>query len=95
MKSLDSKFKLTETLMNYELLTEWFKICLKAGHLEILPQLNEKVLKKMGRMKFIRPLYKYLHKLDSKLAAEYFSQNKCNYSIIANEQIKKDLGLND
>lgn len=71
-KQIEEKLKLSELLLNFDLATEWFKICLKAGYTDILDRLDSKVLKKMGRMKFIRPLYRYLHKMDPKVTVDLF-----------------------
>lgn len=54
---------------------------------------NAKVLSKIGRMKFIRPIYKAIKAIDSQRAISIFNQNQAFYHPIAVTQIKKDLGL--
>jgi len=46
-----------------------------------------------GRMKFCRPIFRSVYKVDPKLAVEYFEENRQYYHPIASKLIAKDLGL--
>ncbi|KAJ7293982.1 peptidase family M1-domain-containing protein [Mycena rebaudengoi] len=46
-----------------------------------------------GRMKFCRPLFKAVHKVDSKLATDLWAAHKNNFHPIARRLIEKDLGI--
>ncbi|KAK7019843.1 leukotriene A-4 hydrolase [Favolaschia claudopus] len=46
-----------------------------------------------GRMKFCRPIFKAVHKVDEKLALDTWAKNKEAYHPIARRLIDKDLGL--
>ncbi|KAG8823910.1 hypothetical protein FRC19_002883 [Serendipita sp. 401] len=48
-----------------------------------------------GRMKFCRPVFKVLYKVDSKLAIKTFEANKTAFHPIARRMIAKDLGVAD
>jgi leukotriene-A4 hydrolase len=49
------------------------------------------LLGKVGRMKFVRPLYRKLNSVDRKLALETFEKNKDFYHPICKAQVEKDL----
>lgn len=60
LRALDERFNLTQQ-NNAEVLVAWLTLALEAGHLEVLPRVGE-FLRTVGRMKFLRPLYKSLAK---------------------------------
>ncbi len=66
-------------------------LCINSDYMEAVPKMDEKVLKKTGRGKFIKPLYQALNKKDSKLARELFDENKKYYSEIAIDMIENIL----
>lgn len=53
------------------------------------------LLGKVGRMKFVRPLYRKLNKVDRQLALETFEKNKDFYHPICRAQVEKDLKENE
>jgi len=46
-----------------------------------------------GRMKFCRPIFKAVHKVDRELSVAVFSQSKNAFHPIARKLIEKDLGM--
>jgi leukotriene-A4 hydrolase len=56
--ALEEQFGLTGTT-NYEVLVSWLVLALSSGHHRVLPRAEE-VLGAVGRMKFLRPLYRAL-----------------------------------
>jgi len=50
-----------------------------------------KLLGEVGRMKFVRPLYRGLMKMDYELAVETFEKNKDFYHPICRGMVAKDL----
>ncbi|KAK8124565.1 Leucine aminopeptidase 2 [Apiospora kogelbergensis] len=77
---------------NVELKTAYYGIALRAGDREAFPGICE-LLGSVGRMKFVRPLYRQLVKLDRALAVETFEKNKDFYPSTTKGQLAKDLGL--
>jgi hypothetical protein len=55
LRWLDALFHLTQQ-GNYELLVEWLTIAAASDHAEVFPRIRE-VLGRVGRMKYLRPLY--------------------------------------
>lgn len=73
-----------------ELSERYFVIGLKAKD-ESVYQPTAELLGKVGRMKFVRPLYRGLVKVDRKLAEETFEKNKDFYHPICRGMVEKDL----
>lgn len=46
-----------------------------------------------GRMKYVRPLFRALNKMDSSLAKKWFEELKAGYHPIAAGLVGKDLGV--
>lgn len=59
--------------------------------MNVVPLVESRLLQKIGRMKFIRPIYRELKNCDPALATSLFERNKHHYSAIANDLIVKDL----
>jgi len=78
------------TSRNVELSFRYFSIGLAAKD-ETVYHPTAKLLGKVGRMKFVRPLYRKLNKVDRRLALETFEQNKDFYHPICSAQVEKDL----
>lgn len=77
---------------NIELKSAYYSIALKAGDRSEFPGIVE-LLGSVGRMKFVRPLYRGLVALDRDLAIETFEKNKNFYPSTTKGQLAKDLGL--
>ena len=75
---------------NVELSSRYLGIALTAKD-ETAYQPAADLLGKVGRMKFVRPLYRKLNKVDRKLALETFEKNKDFYHPICKAQVEKDL----
>lgn len=77
---------------NAEVLFRWFVIQVQGRNTEYYPKLGE-WLGTVGRMKFVRPGYVLLNKVDSRLAKEYFYKFESRYHPICQAMVRKDLGL--
>lgn len=75
---------------NVELSSRYFGIGLTAKD-ETVYHPTAELLGKVGRMKFVRPLYRKLNKVDHKLALATFEKNKDFYHPICRAQVEKDL----
>lgn len=75
---------------NVELSSRYFSIGLIAKD-ETVYQPTAELLGKVGRMKFVRPLFRKLNAVDHKLALETFEKNKDFYHPICRAQVAKDL----
>ena len=51
------------------------------------------LLGNVGRMKFVRPLFRTLNKVDRDLALKTFETNRDFYHPICRQMVEKDLGL--
>ena len=85
---LDENFKLTER-GNYEILIEWLTIAAGSDYEPIFGRIRE-VLLKVGRMKYLRPLYSALgqHPRTRSLAGEIYEQGKAGYHILSRRVIE-------
>lgn len=88
-KLLGSTYSLTSTT-NVELSSRYFEIGLRAKD-ESVYQSTAELLSKVGRMKFVRPLYRALELVDRKLAVKTFEANKNFYHPICRGMVEKDL----
>jgi leukotriene-A4 hydrolase len=75
---------------NVELSSRYFRIGLAAKDESVYHPTAE-LLGQVGRMKFVRPLYKALAKCDKKLAEETFERNRNFYHPICRGMVEKDL----
>ena len=82
-------YSLTNT-RNVELSSRYFGIGLMARDESVYHPTAE-LLGKVGRMKFVRPLYRELVKVDRKLAVETFEKNRDFYHPICRGMVEKDL----
>jgi len=78
------------TSRNVELTSRYFSIGLIAKD-ETVYHPTAELLGKVGRMKFVRPLYRNLEKVDRKLALATLEKNKDFYHPICRAQVEKDL----
>lgn len=82
-------YSLKET-RNVEISARFYQVAMKANDWTIKP-LVAKLLGEVGRMKFVRPLYRGLMKMDYELAVETFEKNKDFYHPICRGMVAKDL----
>ncbi|KAL4889116.1 leukotriene A-4 hydrolase [Aspergillus ambiguus] len=75
---------------NIEVANLYFQVGLKAGDESVLEPTAD-LLGKIGRMKFVRPLYRNLQKVNRPLAIETFEKNKDFYHPICRAMVEKDL----
>ncbi|EGF98245.1 uncharacterized protein MELLADRAFT_96062 [Melampsora larici-populina 98AG31] len=75
---------------NQEIRLRWYSNALKAG---LFTQQASKWVSDKGRMKFARPTYRALYKVDSELAQKTFKANENFYHPICRAMLAKDLGL--
>ncbi|PLN83279.1 leukotriene A-4 hydrolase [Aspergillus taichungensis] len=78
------------TTKNIEVANLYCQVGLKAGDKSVLAPAAD-LLGRIGRMKFVRPLYRNLARVDPKLAAETFEKNKDFYHPICRSMVEKDL----
>ncbi|KAH8170589.1 peptidase family m1 domain-containing protein [Sarocladium implicatum] len=77
---------------NVELLSSYYLIALKAEDASAYQGVAD-LLGKVGRMKYVRPLFRALNKVDRKLALETFEKNRDFYHPIARGMVEKDLKI--
>ncbi|KAI1380727.1 peptidase family M1-domain-containing protein [Hypoxylon crocopeplum] len=77
---------------NVELKSAYYAISLRAGDRQELPGVVD-LISSVGRMKFVRPLYRKLNELDRDLAVKTFKENKDFYPSTTKGQLQRDLGL--
>jgi leukotriene-A4 hydrolase len=82
-------YSLTQT-RNVELSSRYFAVGLRAKD-ESVYQPTAELLGRVGRMKFVRPLYRELTQVDRKLALETFERNRDFYHPICRAMVEKDL----
>ncbi|KAB8215419.1 peptidase family M1-domain-containing protein [Aspergillus novoparasiticus] len=75
---------------NIEVSNLYFQVGLRAGDDTVYKPTAE-LLGKIGRMKFVRPLYRNLQKVNRPLAIETFEKNKDFYHPICRAMVEKDL----
>lgn len=75
---------------NVEISSRYYQVAMKAGDRSILSSVVD-LLGKVGRMKFVRPLYRGLIILDINLAVETFEKNKDFYHPICRKMVAKDV----
>ena len=63
------------TNLNDELLSIWFQITMKNKIIDALPYI-EKFVAKVGRIRYLRPIYKGLASIDKEKAFEILEENK-------------------
>ncbi|GAB1315045.1 Leucyl aminopeptidase yscIV [Madurella fahalii] len=77
---------------NAELKAAYYQIAMKAKDTSSYPGVAE-LLAEVGRMKFVRPLFRSLNKVDRDLAVKTFEKNRDFYHPICRQLVEKDLGL--
>ncbi|KAH8671150.1 leukotriene A-4 hydrolase [Xylariales sp. PMI_506] len=77
---------------NAELRSAYYGIALRAGDKSEFPGIVD-LLSSVGRMKYVRPLYRGLNAIDRELAVKTFERNRNFYPSTTKGQLAKDLGL--
>ncbi|KAL2136393.1 hypothetical protein VTI74DRAFT_4037 [Chaetomium olivicolor] len=77
---------------NAELKSAYYHIAMKAKDTSSYPGVAA-LLSNVGRMKFVRPLFRSLNKVDRELALKTFEKNRDFYHPICRQLVEKDLGL--
>lgn len=77
---------------NVELKSAYFAISLRSKVVSTYSLVAE-LLGQVGRMKFVRPLFRSLNKVDRDLALKTFEKNKDFYHPICRAMVEKDLGV--
>jgi leukotriene-A4 hydrolase len=75
---------------NVELVSRYFQVGLRARY-EGVYKPTAQLLTKVGRMKFVRPLYRELKKADRALAFATFEEARLFYHPICRAMVEKDL----
>jgi leukotriene-A4 hydrolase len=77
---------------NIELLSAYYLIALKSEDSTAYHGVAE-LLGRVGRMKYVRPLFRALNKVDRNLALETLAKNRDFYHPIARGMVEKDLKI--
>ena len=80
---------------NAEIKTEWFTLAIRSGYTEIFPQI-ESFLKKVGRRKYLLPIYEELSKTNENLkwTKSVYTKAKINYHFVSKQSIEEILNIN-
>ncbi len=94
LKLLDEKLNFKNS-GNAEIMTEWFVLAIEAGYLDVRPEM-EKFLMKVGRRKFILPIYKTLAKKKENLAfaKEVYKKARPYYHSVSQKTVDELLQMN-
>jgi aminopeptidase N len=88
LEELDRRFALTRS-GNYEVLVAWLQLGLESQYAPVLPRVEE-VLGKVGRMKYLKPLYTALVKAgEGDRARRVFARHRDGYHPIAQQVVSK------
>ncbi len=87
LAQLDARFKFSET-GNSEIACDWFKLCIENSYTPAYPQL-EKFLIRVGRRKFLMPLYERLAKTEEnkKWALDVYQKARSGYHSVSYKSI--------
>lgn len=80
------------TSKNVEVKSSYYRVALRAEDPTCVYGVAE-LLGSVGRMKFVRPLFRGLNKVNRALALETFAKNKDFYHPICRGIVEKDLGI--
>lgn len=95
LKELEKIFALSKN-RNSEIKLRWLRICMKSKWEEKIPEVLH-WLNEVGRMKYVRPLYRDLYNWDSakSKAVENFKANRKYMMHVSAYTVEKDLHLNE
>lgn len=77
---------------NAEIKSAYYKVALQSHDTSCCQGVAEH-LGQVGRMKFVRPLFRALHKVDPELALKTLEKNRDFYHPICRALVEKDLGV--
>src|SRR5262249_19966113 len=91
-KELDETYALTQS-KNAEILVAWLLLACESGYAPAPPRVEE-LLGAIGRMKYLKPLYRALVKRDEtrRLAHDLFARFRERYHPIAQQVVRSVLG---
>lgn len=89
VRQMGQTYKLASS-QNVELVSRFFVIALKARDTSFLEPVAQ-LLSRVGRMKFVRPLFRHLKQVDASFARKVFDENKDFYHPICRGMVEKDL----
>ena len=75
---------------NIEVVSRYFRVGLRANDDSVV-QPTAELLGKVGRMKFVRPLYRRLRDVDRELVLKTFEKNEGFYHPICRQMVRQDL----
>lgn len=84
-EEIDRRFQLTSS-HNYEVLVSWLEPAIPTGYAPAITRAKA-VLGEVGRMKYLKPLYRALARLDSRGTRELFERSRAAYHPIAAQVI--------
>ena len=89
LDKLNNYFNFNRT-ENAEIALDWYTLCLKKGYDKIIPNV-ERFIKKVGRRKFILPLYETLCSVEKykNFAKTVFESHKYNYHSVTRKSVEK------
>jgi len=74
VRRLEADFEFHKTSKHNGVLYRWFIICLRVGMRDIFPNV-QKMLSEVGRLRYLKPLYQELIKVDRGFAEQVFEEN--------------------
>jgi leukotriene-A4 hydrolase len=86
LEEIDRRFSLTQN-SNYDVLEKWLTLAIRSGYQAAFARVDE-VLGSMGRMKYLRPLYRALNERDPAHAKALFQRSAAQYHPIARQVIE-------
>lgn len=92
LRLMEDTYKEYNETLNAEILFRWYYLQVSGERTEFKTKLGE-WLGTVGRMKFVRPGYALLNKVDRELAIHYFKKFEMGYHPICRAMVKKDLNL--
>jgi leukotriene-A4 hydrolase len=91
LKAMNSVYKISE-ISNSEIKFRWQMLCLSSNYEAVYSDVIA-FISSVGRMKFVRPLYRSLFKVQPSLARDTFTKTRQFYHPICSTMIAKDLGV--
>ncbi|KUI72521.1 hypothetical protein VM1G_08408 [Cytospora mali] len=79
---------------NVEIKSAYYSIAMRSNVTSTYPLVAE-LLGEVGRMKFVRPLFRSLNKVDKELAVKTYEKNRDFYHPICRAMVAKDLGVSE